>query len=280
VRVELHCQSTASDGSFSPADVAARAKQEAVELFCLTDHDSLAGSAATEGALVGAGIEVLRGLELSAHEAGRTVHLLVYRPKGGGDVAGWASLEAHVESLAGSRRARMNQMLARLAARGIAVDMADVEREAAFAVMGRPHLARALVARGVVATTREAFDRWLGDRGPAQVTMTKVDVALALEWAGAAGARVSLAHPHTLGPPAAADLLRRFVPRGLGGLEAVYGTYSPRERREWLALAAAHRVVATAGSDFHGEASPTIARPGIELDASLAAPLCEWLEVG
>jgi predicted metal-dependent phosphoesterase TrpH len=276
VKVELHCHSTASDGTDAPGAVAARAAGLGIELFCLTDHDTCAGWEAVVAAAAeaGGGMRVMRGVEVSAGEGGRTVHLLVY------DIAaspGWGDVDQRLAVQAGDRRARMREMLARLAARGVAVEMADVLAEADGAVLGRPHLARALVKRRVVSNVGEAFDRWLGDGGPADVPLARLDVERVLELATAAGARVSLAHPHTLGPALAADLLRRNRARGLDAVEVFYGAYGARERGDWLAMARDLGVTATGGSDYHGTASPDVPQPGIELDEPHASRLRAWL---
>lgn len=281
VRVELHCHSLASDGSDSPAQVARLALERGLGVFALTDHDTCAGSDEAARVFADSGT-FLRAVELSASASGRTVHLLVY------DVARdgrWAAFEAELAHLGQARRARMRQMVARLVQRGISIRFEDVEAEAGAgperpdAVLARPHLARALVACGAVSSVNEAFQRWLGDGGPVSVPMERLSVDHALELARAAGARVSLAHPHTLGPDLAADLVRRHATAGLGGIEAAYGQYGPRERAEWSELARAHDLVITAGSDYHGLHSPDVDTVGVDLDDELARPLCEWLGV-
>ena len=294
MRVELHCHSLASDGSDPPAEVARLALERGLGIFALTDHDTCAGS--DEAARAFSQAEppeaaarppgtFLRAVELSASASGRTVHLLVY------DVAHdgrWAAFEVELGQLAQARRARMHQMVARLVQRGIAIRIEDVEAEAAAgagpgqgaAVLARPHLARALVKIGAVSSVNEAFQRWLGDGGAAVVPMERLSVARALELTRAAGACVSLAHPHTLGPALAAELVRQHGGAGLGAVEAAYGQYGPRERSEWSELARAHGLVITAGSDYHGLHSPDVETVGVDLDDQLAGPLCEWLGLG
>ena len=274
MRVEMHCHSTASDGAVDPAEVGRQAAAGGVALFCLTDHDTCAGWAAAAAAFGSAGA-ALSGVEVSAFDGGRTVHLLVYDT---GPAGGWAALGEGLAAQASARRSRMREMLARLAGRGVPVAFADVEAEAAGAVLGRPHLARALVRAGHASSVADAFDRWLGDGGAADVPLARLTVPDALAMARAAGARVSLAHPHTLGPVRAADLLRRYRAAGLDGLEAWYGAYSPRERAEWLAMAQDLGAVVTAGSDSHG--LPDVPGIGIDLPEPYAAPLVAWLGLG
>jgi predicted metal-dependent phosphoesterase TrpH len=139
-------------------------------------------------------------------------------------------------------------------------------------------VARALVEAGVVKTMREAFDRYLHDGGPADVGVERVALEEGLRLGREAGARMSLAHPHTLRDHGVVEeMLRTFRPLGLEGIEAWYGGYARQQREQWLRLARTHDLVVTAGSDFHGDANPDITRPGIDLPQVHASRLREWL---
>lgn len=269
MRVDLHCHSTWSDGSQSAASVAARAHRRGVELFSLTDHDTTAGAAAAAEVF---GPAAVRGVELSCTEDGRTVHLLVYDVEGG---ARWAALDGALAELARARRERARRIGDRLAALGVPVDV-EALLASVRGTVGRPHLARALVAAGWAASLGEAFDRYLGDGGPADEPARHLPLSEGLALARAAGGVASLAHPHTLGD-AAGDLVRRFAGAGLGGVEAYYGSYGQRERRRWLALADRHGLVATGGSDFHGGQPPSAPLFGVDLPAERAQRLLAWL---
>lgn len=268
--IDLHCHSIHSDGSEPPEDVAARAARRGVELFCLTDHDSCKGYEAT----VGACSQVLRGLELSCNEAGRTVHILVY--DAGRDDERWAVLEARLVELRRARHDRLRAIAAKLRDLGVGVDVEPIIASAAGRTVGRPDVARALVSTGAVTSMNQAFDRFLGDGKPADVPFERISVASGLDLGKRAGARMSLAHPHTLGNDAEI-LLRRHRHQGLEGLECYYGSYTSRQRRRWLALARKLDLVVTGGSDFHGLNMAQIPEPGIELPEHHARKLCRWL---
>lgn len=275
MRLELHCHSTCSDGSFTPEQVAARARAEGVELFCLTDHDTLAGHPATVEAL--AGIKVLRGVELSCRHAGKTVHLLLYGVREG---SGLVALQRRLEHVQEDRRARLRAIIARLRRLGVGLDEDKILLGAHGHTPGRPDVARALVEAGHVRTPREAFDRYLHDGGPADVALERMSLAEGLRLGREAGARMSLAHPHTLrSPPLVDEIFAQFRAAGLEGIEAYYGRYTAPERAQWLRLARRRDLVVTGGSDFHGDAVPEVARPGIELPEPLAARLLAWLAV-
>jgi len=279
MRIELHCHSTASDGADTPGTVGRRIAQLDLALFSLTDHDTCAGWPAAAAELPPS-TTALAGVELSTVEAGRTVHLLAYDAARDGR---WALLGDDLSAQAAARRVRMRDMIAKLVQRGIAITYEDVLTEAGedAGVLGRPHLARALLRRGAVTSISEAFSRYLGDAGPIATPVGRMSIEKALEMTTAVGARVSLAHPHTLGPVLAADLLRRHADRGLGGLEAAYAGYGPRERSEWMTMAASFGSVVTGGSDYHGADQPGgPTTPGVELEDVHAGRLCEWLGVG
>ncbi|MEZ4368071.1 MAG: PHP domain-containing protein [Kofleriaceae bacterium] len=262
--VELHCHSTCSDGALSPVEVAARAAARGVALFALTDHDTCAGSAAA----VVPGAEVVRAVEISCDDGAGTVHVLAYDAGGA-----WDLLEARLADVRIARRNRLTVMAARLRMRGIVVDVGPLLARADGRAVGRPDLARLMVEAGVVGSVKEAFSRHLYDRGPVDVphqTLSLVDV---LALGRAAGARMSLAHPHLYGARAE-PLLRRHRGEGLEGVEACYGPYDAGERRRWRALAAALDLVVTGGSDFHAPGDP---EPGVELSAAEGARLSAWL---
>jgi 3',5'-nucleoside bisphosphate phosphatase len=284
MRVELHCHSTASDGSDSPGVVGRRASDQGLALFSLTDHDTCSGWTAAAAELDASVTTPLAGVEVSAVEAGRTVHLLVYDA---GRDGRWSQLATALGEQARARRVRMRDMVARLVQRGVAITWEDVMDEVRLSrgqnatddgVLGRPHLARALVRRGAVSSVSEAFARYLGDGGVADVPLSRLSVAQALELAVSVGARVSLAHPHTIGPVMASDLMRRYRERGLDGLEAAYGAYGARERSDWMAMAASFGAVVTGGSDYHGFEGES--GPGVEIPDALSGRLMEWLAVG
>lgn len=284
LRLELHCHSTCSDGSLPPQRVAELAAGRGVRLFCLTDHDTLAGHPATVAPLAGQ-CTVLLGMELSCREYDRTIHLLLYGLQPG---PGLEALQRRIDRIAIDRRDRIGRICARLAALGVVLDPAPILAAAEGRTAGRPDVARALVAAKICTSPREAFDRFLKDGGPADAPIERLPVAEGLELARGAGARVSLAHPHTLGERALVrDLFVRFRGRphesahegGLDGIEALYGRYGRAESRSWLMLAKELGLVVTGGSDFHGDLTPDISHPGIDFPQAHAGRLLEWLDV-
>ncbi len=267
--VELHCHSTCSDGAATPAEVGRRAAARAPVLFALTDHDTCAGHAAVATAVPTA----VRAVELTCHEDGRSVHVLVY------DAAGdqrWAEFEVLLATQAAARRERLRAISARLFRLGIVLDVEPILAAAAAAhgrVVGRPDIAAALVAQGVATSRDDAFTRWLHDGGPADVPLARLGIADGLAAVRAVGARASLAHPHQHGDRAG-KMLRRFAKEGLDGVEAFYGRYDRGERGRWLKIADGLGLCATGGSDWHGEDGAGL---GVEIPDERGQALLGWL---
>jgi predicted metal-dependent phosphoesterase TrpH len=266
VLVELHCHSTCSDGAAAPAEVGRRAAAREPAVFALTDHDTCAGHAAAATHVPGA----LRAVELTCHDGGRSVHVLVY------DAAGspaWSELEALLATQASARRERLRAIAARLFRVGIVLDVEPILARADGRVVGRPDIAAALVAQGAASTRDEAFTRWLHDGGPADVPLARLPVADGIAAARAVGARTSLAHPHQHGDRAP-SMIRRFAQAGLDGVEAFYGRYDAGERARWLALADGLGLCGTGGSDWHGEDGMAL---GVEIPDERGKLLLDWL---
>jgi predicted metal-dependent phosphoesterase TrpH len=265
MRFELHCHSTCSDGTESPAQVAARAAAREVAVFALTDHDTCAGSAVSV-----AGARVIRAVELSCDDDGRTVHVLAF-DRGGA----WDALLARLDAVREARRNRLRVMAAKLTRRGISIDVEPLLRDADRRSVGRPDLARAMVAAGAATSVKDAFTRHLYDRGPVDVPHHALPLGEAIAIGRDAGAAMSLAHPH-LYDERSAHYLRRHKADGLTGIEAFYGAYDPRERARWIAVADQLGATCTGGSDWHGPEAAN-ALPGVDLPDDRSAALLQWL---
>jgi hypothetical protein len=275
MRIELHCHSTHSDGSLPPAEVATKAVRTGVVLFCLTDHDTDHGWAATRDALADTSCIVLRGLELSVREFDRMIHLLVLGLQEG---PGLDALHERLERVHEERSMRLRAICQRLVKLGIVLDEEDILARSHGRTPGRPDIARALVAGGHCSSHNDAFTRYLRDGGPADVPLERLSAGEGIALARAAGGRVSLAHPHTLGAHALVqELFVRYRGHGLEGIEAAYGVQGAAESAQWLPLARELDLVVTGGSDFHGELNPAVTQPGRNLDDRHVDRLFDWL---
>jgi len=267
VRFELHCHSTCSDGALAPAAVATAAAARGVEVFALTDHDTCAGTAAA----IPAGARCVRAVEVSCQDAGRSVHVLAYDTGGA-----WAELEARLAAVREARRRRLRVMAAKLAQRGIRIDVEPLIAGAGDRSVGRPDLARLMIAQGAVTSMKEAFNRYLFDGGPVDVPHRELMLDELVALGRDAGARLALAHPHQHGDRSV-RMLQRLRGAGLDGIEVHYGNYDAVERKRWTEVAASLRLVATAGSDYHTEGD---APHGVDVDAEVGKRLLEWLALG
>ena len=241
--VDLHAHSTASDGAATPtafAEAAARARLAAV---ALTDHDTLAGVAEATAAGARLGVRVIAGSELSATDEGREVHLLALH------VAEPARLDAELTRFREQREDRAEAIVGRLNELGLAVTLDAVLAQAAGAAVGRPHVARAMVAAGVVRDYREAFDRYLGNGRPAFVAKVPLAVRDAARLTHDAGGILVFAHP---GPDGTRERVERMAAEGLDGLEVVHPSHSTEDRARLAALAERLGLVVSGGSDWHG----------------------------
>ena len=250
MRIDLHCHSTASDGTEPPAEVVRRAGQAGLDVLALTDHDTLAGHAAARRALP-PGLDLVTGMELSCRLAGHSVHMLCY---GLGRAEG-SELEAECAAIVAARRGRARGMVDRLRDLGVGVTWPQVEALATGGVVGRPHIARAMVAAGAIEAPEQAFTpEWIGTGGRAYVRRYALDPVRALGLIAEAGGAAVLAHPGAVsrGWKIPDETVSRLASAGLAGLEVWHPDHDAAERSRLGALAAGLGLVPTGGSDDHG----------------------------
>lgn len=256
--VDLHLHSTCSDGTDEPEALAAAAAAAGLYAAVLTDHDNMDGTARFAAAAAAAGVKTIPGMELSCEVPGRTVHVLAY-----GCDASDGPLSEALRRIRAGRSERNAEILARLSRLGRRVSPDEVAREAGpgATVIGRPHIARALVRKGWAHDVPDAFRRYLGRGAPAYVDRFRLPPERAVELVRGAGGVASLAHPHQTGMDKAS--LRRFVASmaeaGLGGIECLYTGYWPNQIEEYLGLAREFGLLVTGGTDYHGGNRPAVA---------------------
>ena len=247
MRIDLHVHSDASDGTDPPAEVVRRAAAAGLDVVALTDHDTMAGIAAAVAALP-PGLTLVPGLELSCLDDGRSMHLLGYLCDPGDP-----ALAAETELIRDDRTRRARAMVARLAELGAPVTWEQVSAIAGDAVVGRPHIARALAEAGVVATPADAFTaEWIADGGRAHIGRYAPDAARGIALVRGAGGVPVLAHPRSPGYEIADEVVAGLAAAGLAGLEVFHPDHDHSERTRLTQLANSLDLVMTGGSDDHG----------------------------
>jgi predicted metal-dependent phosphoesterase TrpH len=271
-RIDLHAHTNRSDGSLEPAALAALAKETGLRALAVTDHDTTDGVPLAREAGRSLGVEILTGVEITARFPGRAMHVLAY-----GFEPREPVFRALLAEIVAGRDTRNPRIVARLAELGVPVTMEEVRREAAGEIVGRPHIAAALVRRGHVTDTRAAFAQFLRDGGPAYVVAESVEPEEVISVVRAAGGACVLAHPRQLRVESAAAyeaLFRRLAAAGLAGVEVDHPSHRTEDRALFGRLADALGLLRSGGSDFHGAAKPDI-RLGVG-DGSISIGYETW----
>jgi hypothetical protein len=246
--IDLHTHTNASDGLLAPEDLAARAAAGGVSVLSVTDHDTVAAAHAAGQACAARGIAFVPGIEITAIVDGLDVHVLGYFIDPASEILG-----ALLADQRRSRFDRIREIVARLAARDIALDAEKILQPAIDdpgKAPGRPWVARALVAARHVANSDEAFARWLKYGAPGFVPRIGISPAGVVARIHAAGGIASLAHPGLIShdewiPPLALE--------GLDAIEAYHSDHDQATTARYLAMASKLGVAVTGGSDYHGD---------------------------
>jgi predicted metal-dependent phosphoesterase TrpH len=255
--IDLHTHTTESDGWCAPAELVARAAAAGVTVLGVTDHDTVGGCEPAAAACVATGVTFVAGIEITAMRGDHDVHVLGYFI----DVTSPA-LHLFLSEQRRRRIDRLREMMAKLAALGIELDVDTILRPALedpAKSAGRPWIARALVAAGHVGDTDEAFDRWLERGKPAFVPRLGASTADVISRIHAAKGIASLAHPALVGHD---EWIGGMAAEGLDALEAHHSEHDGAATARYLAMAAALGLAVSGGSDFHGDPSHGPREPG------------------
>ena len=243
--VDLHMHSTASDGAVPPAGVVEAARRAGLTAIALTDHDTLAGIDAARAAGESCGIRVVAGTELSAVYREREIHLLGLHLQRADEV------DRRLDEFRQRRRTRADEIVRRLNELGVPITTQQVLDQAGRGAVGRPHVARAMVAEGWAADLRDAFDRYLGNGRPAFVEKQRFLVRDAIRLVHDAGGLAIVAHP---GAQGTREWVEGLVQLDIDGLEVLHPSHSAEDVRRLGALVEHFGLVPSGGSDWHGGA--------------------------
>jgi predicted metal-dependent phosphoesterase TrpH len=255
--VDLHCHSTASDGTLPPREVVRLAKESNLSALALTDHDTIAGVAEAADEAKKLGIDFLPGIEISCqYPRPGTMHLLGYgiNPKS-------QVLSEMTQKLIGGRDERNAKIIDALQKQNVAISMEEVEDAAHGEVVGRPHIAHVLLNKGYVNSIKQAFDKYLGQGGSAFFDKEQLTCRQAIQMIRQTGGIPVLAHPVQLRKENFAQLeneVKNLVDMDIGGIEVIHSDHRDSMIVELEELAKRYKLVPTGGSDFHGSNKPHI----------------------
>jgi len=241
---DLHLHSRFSDGTFAPEEIAERAQRAGLRAIALTDHDTIEGCERTAAACEAKGVEFLFGAELTAEHNGHELHILAYAvdPQNPRLLAGLSKFQ-HV------RQQRIREMVARINALNVPLDVEAVFALANCRSPGRPHVARAMVQARLCGTLDEAFERFLKKGRPAWVPKAKMSALEAVDLIHQARGLAVMAHP---GLNKTDESIPDLVAAGLDGIECYHTKHNTATVGHYLAIARQFNLLVTGGSDCHG----------------------------
>jgi predicted metal-dependent phosphoesterase TrpH len=255
--VDLHCHSTASDGTLAPHDVVRLAKELGLSALALTDHDSIGGIAEASAEAAKLGLDFISGIEISCeYPHPGTMHILGY----GVDPTS-PTLLALTTTLLEGRDNRNPKIIEKLQSLGVAITMDEVEIEAKATgansnkPIGRPHIAAVLLRKSYVSSIKQAFDKYLAPGGLAYFDKERLTMGQAMGRIIGSGGLPVLAHPVQLRTENDAQLervIKDLVDLGLAGLEVVHSDHDAPLVEKYAGLADRYNLLKTGGSDFHG----------------------------
>lgn len=250
--VDLHAHSTASDGTFAPAEVVRLSKEAGLAGLALTDHDTITGLSEAAAEAERLGITLVPGIEISAVSPvpQGTLHILGYCIDPQNRV-----LTEMTRQLIDQRDHRNPRIIARLRELGIDITMEEALAQAQGGVLGRPHIAAILVRKGVVKTIKQAFDEYLGQQGKAFFDKERLSPRDAIDRIRQAGGLPVVAHPVQFRTSNDAQLdrvIKDLADLGLAGIEVIHSDHGPAEVERYAGLADRYHLLKTGGSDFHG----------------------------
>lgn len=251
--VDLHVHSTFSDGTLTPKQLIDLAKNLGLTCIAITDHDTTAGLCIAAEYAKRSCFSFIPGLEISVDEP--RAHLLGY-----GIDTGYSPLQRALERVAASRSKRNERIVRRLQELGYGITMADVRAQSDEEILGRPHIARALVEKRYFDSTAAVFDQLIGPGRPAYVDRERLTAKEGIALIRNAGGVAVLAHPGLLSTDIREieDRIRVLTELGLQGIEAVYTEHSDGLTKHLINLASATGLIWTGGTDFHGDNKPDI----------------------
>jgi len=242
-KVDLHIHTFYSDGFYSPEDIVSKAKERGLDTISITDHDNLAGIIEATEAGRKIGVEVIPGLEISTDVNDREIHVLAYffEPDN-------KELERYLVFFREERLKRAIRIVDKLNTLGLSISIDDVLEKARNRAIGRPHIAEALLEKGLVSNFFEAFNKYIGNGCPANEKKVHLSPQSAFKIINDAGGLSFIAHPGSMNE----SLLKDLISAGVDGIEVIHPSHSPQLHRFYKGIVNEYYLLESGGSDFHG----------------------------
>ncbi|MBN1515003.1 PHP domain-containing protein [Candidatus Sumerlaeota bacterium] len=273
--IDLHLHSKYSDGSDTPAELIEQAKRIGLTAIALTDHDTVNGFSSLLEAAQDSKLRVLGGVELSLEYREHSLHMLAYLPD-----PDYAPLKEALANIVDGRHWRNDRIIEKLQAAGIDITIDEVKKHAGDNVVARPHIAKAMVEKGVVQSNQQAFDEYLASGAKAYVDRFRLSLKDGIELIRAAGGVPVLAHPcliHIESFDELRQLVHQLADYGLLGIEVKYSFHSVAQEDQYSQLAREFGLVRTGGSDYHGHSVKPHIQMGSGRGDNLRVP-DEWTD--
>lgn len=242
-KVDLHMHSHHSDGFYSPEEVVNKAKAKGLDVISFTDHDSINSLKEAIKAGKKYGVEIIPGVEISTDISDREIHILGYfiDPKN-------PELEHYLSFFREERLKRAARIVQKLNLLGINITLDDVVDKAGNGAVGRPHIAHAMKEKGAISSYFEAFNKYIGNGGPAYERKVHVSPQSAFKIISDAGGLSFIAHPGNLPE----YIIKELIDAGVDGIEVVHPSHLPHKVKYYRGIVNEYFLLESGGSDFHG----------------------------
>jgi predicted metal-dependent phosphoesterase TrpH len=242
-KIDFHTHTNHSDGYYSPIELIQLVKKAGLDIISITDHDNLA--AIHEAASVGKdfGVEVIPGLEVSSDIGDREVHILGYfiDPDN-------RELERYLKFFREERLKRAIRIVNKLKGLGFTISIEDVLEQAKNSAIGRPHIAQAMLERGLISNYYEAFNKYIGNNCPAYEKKVHISPQSVVKIISDAGGLSFIAHPGNMPE----SLLKELIEEGIDGIEVIHPSHGAHQVKFYKGIVNEYFLLESGGSDFHG----------------------------
>lgn len=253
--VDLHTHSVCSDGTFTPRELVEYADKKGLSAIALTDHDVTDGIEEAECYGHKLGIEVIPGIEVSTEYEGTEIHivgLFIDRYD--------SNMNNLLEDMRIKRAKRNKEVAQRLQALGLSITYDDILKTAGGSIITRAHIAKALMQKGYVSNTAEAFERYIGTGKPAYIKREVFSWQQTIDMINSAKGIAVMAHPllYKFSKKRLETVVSDMAKYGLKAIEAYYSTHSPSDTKYIKTIANKNKLKVSGGSDFHGANKPKL----------------------